>query len=50
MATNWGKRDYKQGQLKGFQIVAKRLQTGAGISNQARDYKLGQGFQIGAEQ
>ena len=27
--TNRGKRDYKQEQLKGFQIGAKRLQIGA---------------------
>ena len=47
--TKRGKRDYKQGQLKGFQIGTKRLQIGAGISNrdkkisnQGRDYKLGQ--------
>ena len=47
--TNRGKRDYKQGQLKGSQIGAKRLQIaaglrnrGKGISNQGRDYKSGQ--------
>ena len=34
--TNRGKRNYKQGQVYGFQIVTK-------------DYKLGQGFQIGAK-
>ena len=46
-------RDYKKGELKGFQIGAEisksgqrdyklgkeRLQTGAGISNRGRDYK-----------
>ena len=55
--TNQGKRDYKQGQLQGFQIVAKRLQMGAGISIQGKeirnrgqnDLKSRQGLQIGAE-
>ena len=54
--TNQGKRDYKQEQLKGFQIGVKRLQIGARISNRGkevsnwdRDYKSGQeGFQISA--
>ena len=64
--TNWGKRDYKQRQLsgrkddklgQGFQIAVKRFQIGAEItyrareiSNRDRDYKSGQGLQIGAEQ
>ena len=58
-----GFRDYKLGQ-EGLQIgvalrisiEAKRLQIGAGLSNRAkevsnrsRDYKSGQGLQIGAE-
>ena len=45
--TNRGKRDYKQGQLKGFQIeanllqiMAKRYQIGEEITNQDRDNKL----------
>ena len=49
MTTNQGQRDYKQGQFKGFQIGAKRLQIGVGvlnwgkeILNQDRDYKSGQ--------
>ena len=47
--TNWGKRDYKYGQLKGFQIEAKRLQIRAGILNKGKtDYKSRQGFQIEA--
>ena len=47
--------DYKSGQVKGLQIGAKRLQNGAGITNRGkritnrgRDYKSGQGLQIGA--
>ena len=56
--TNRGKRDYKQGQLQGFQIVAERLQIGAKrfhigaeIKNRGeRNFKTGQGLQIGAEQ
>ena len=47
--TNRGKRDYKYGQLKGFQIEVKRLQIGAtrfkigaDIKNREnRDFKLG---------
>ena len=54
--TNRGKRDYKQGQLKGFQIGAKRLQIrarilnrGKEISNRGRNLTLGQErLQIGA--
>ena len=60
---NRSKRDYKQGQLKGFQIVvkdyksrqgfqigAKRFQIGAEITNRGKgDQKPGQRFQIGAE-
>ena len=47
--TNWGKRDYKQWQLKGFKIEAKRLKIGVEISNRGkRDYNLVQEFQIGA--
>ena len=55
--TNQGKRDDKQGQLQGFQVGANRLQIGAGISNRGkvisnrgRDYKSGEGLQIGLEQ
>ena len=45
-----GFRDYKSRQ-EGFQIGAKRLQIGTGISNRGkRDFKSGQGLQIGAEQ
>ena len=51
-----GSRDHKQGQLQGFRIGAKRLQIEAGISNWdsnyksgKRDFKSGQGLQIGAE-
>ena len=54
--TNRGSlKDFKSGQkecksVQGFQIGAKRFQTGAEITNQdKRDYKLGQGLQIGAE-
>ena len=54
--ANRDKRNYKQGQLKGFQIGGKRLQIGAEISNQGkeisnwgRDDKSGQRLQIGAE-
>ena len=50
-----GRRDYQQGQLKRFPLGAKRsgqrFQIGAEITNQGkRDYKPGQGIQIGAEQ
>ena len=52
-----GKKGLKYGQVKGFQIAAKRLQIGVGtfwdkeISNRdKRDFKLGQGLQIGGEQ
>ena len=39
---NRGKRDYKQGQLEGFQIGAKILQIGSWITNSGkRDYKPG---------
>ena len=38
--TSRGKRNYKQAQLKGFQIEAKRLQIRAReITNPGRDYK-----------
>ena len=48
--TNWGKKDYKYGQLKGFQIEAKRLQIRAGILNKGKtDYKSRQGLQLGVE-
>ena len=49
------RKDYKLGQVKRLQIGAKRLQNGAGITNRGkritnwgRDYKSGQGLQIGA--
>ena len=43
-----GQKQYKS--VQGFQIRAKRFQIGAEITNQEkRDYKLGQGLQIGAE-
>ena len=52
-----GQKGLKYGQVKGFQIAAKRLQIGVGtfwdkeISNRGkRDFKLGQGLQIGGEQ
>ena len=51
------RKDYKSGQLKRLQIGAKRLQNGTGITNRGkritnwgRDYKSGQGLQIGAAQ
>ena len=48
--TNRGKRDYKQGQFKVFQIGTKRLQTGAGISNRDKEISnWGQRLQIGQE-
>ena len=47
--------DYKLGQVKRLQIGAKGLQNGAEIknrgkriTNRGRDYKTGQGLQIGA--
>jgi len=41
----------KWGSFWWLQIGAKRLQIGArGITNRGRDYKSGQGLQIGAEQ
>ena len=44
-------RDYKKGELKGFQIGAKRLQIGEReIANWGRDFKSGKGLQIGTEQ
>ena len=49
--------DYKSGQVEGLHIGAKGLQNGAGITNRGkkitnwgRDYKSGQGLQIGAAQ
>ena len=43
------KKDCKQGQRKGFQIEAKRLQIGVEITNWGkRDYKPEQIFQTGA--
>ena len=53
--TKRGNEGFKQGQLKGFQIGAKRLKIGARISNRGkkisnrgRDHKSEQeGFQIG---
>ena len=53
--TNQGNMDYKLGQAKRLQIGAKGLQNGAEITNRGkritnrgRDYKTGQGLQIGA--
>ena len=49
--ANRGKRDYKQGQLKGLQIGAKRFQIGVEIKNRGETvYKPAEGLQIGAEQ
>ena len=51
-----GFRDYKSGQKKhklgqGFQIEAKRFEIGAEITNRGnKDFKSGQGLQIGAEE
>ena len=46
-----GRRDYKEGQLKGFPLGAKRLQIRAiEITNRDRDFNSGQGLQIGGEQ
>ena len=48
--TNRGKRDQKQGQLLGFQIVARRFQIGTEITSWGeKDFKSGQGLQIGTE-
>ena len=53
--TNWGKYRLQIGAGQRLQIGAKRLQNGAGITNRGkritnwgRDYKSGQGLQIGA--
>ena len=53
---NRGKRDYKQEQIKGFQIVENDYKSRQGfqigtkeITNPGRDFKSGQGLQIGAE-
>ena len=44
-------RDYKQGQLKGFQTGAKKLQIGEGISNWGKDISNeGRKLQIEARQ
>ena len=53
--TNRGRMYYKLGQVKRLQIGAKGLQNaaeitnrGKRITNRGRDYKTGQGLQIGA--
>ena len=44
-----GQEGLQMGQLKGFQIGARRLKLETGISNRVkRDYKPGQEFQIAA--
>ena len=55
--TKSGKYGLHIGAVKGLQIGAKGLQNGAGITtrgkritNRGRDYKSGQGLQIGAAQ
>ena len=42
-----GQKDYKSGQI--FQIRAKKFQIGTEITKWGRDFKSGQGLQIGAE-